>query len=305
MGTPPYAPPGPPPLSRLLPLLHVARERKVNFSLWFLGARPRTLGAAFSPVLVGTAVASRYGSVVWWRAGLALVVALALQVGVNYANDYSDGVRGVDAERLVPAPSVRRAAVLAFAVAAGAGVILALAVDPRLILVGVAAIAAAGLYSGGPRPYASAGLGEASVLVFFGLVATCGSTYVQLERVPGLAVGGAVAVGLLACAILLVNNLRDVETDAASGKRTLAVRIGPAATRSLFTASVAGGLAAPVALAPVAPGALLALLAAPLAAGPLRTVATRRDPPSLVAALVATARLQVALSALLALGLWL
>ena len=251
----------------------------------------------------------------WWRALLALIVALALQVGVNYANDYSDGVRGVDVQRkgplrltasgLVPARSVRRAALLAFAAAGAAGLVLALVVDLRLVLVGVAAIAAAALYSGGPRPYASAGLGEVSVLVFFGLVATCGSAYVQLERVPWLAVGGAVAVGLLACAILLVNNLRDVESDAASGKRTLAVRVGAGATRSLFTASVAGGLATPLALAPAAPGALLALAAAPLAAGPVRTVATRRDPPSLVAALVATARLQLAVSALLAVGLWL
>ena len=284
-------------------------------SLWWQGARPRTLGAAVSPVLVGTAVASRYEPVVWWRALLALLVALALQVGVNYANDYSDGVRGVDRERkgplrltasgLVPARLVKRAAFLAFAVAAAAGLVLAVAVDLRLILVGLAAIAAAALYSGGPRPYASAGLGEVAVLVFFGFVATCGSSYVQLERVPWLAGGGAVAVGLLACAILLVNNLRDVESDAVAGKRTLAVRIGAAATRSLYTASVAGGLVVPLALAPAAPGALLALAAAPLAASPVRTVATRRDPPSLVAALIATARLQLVLSALLAVGLWL
>jgi 1,4-dihydroxy-2-naphthoate octaprenyltransferase len=284
-------------------------------ALWIQGARPRTLGAAVSPVLVGTAVASRYGTVVWWRALLALVVALALQVGVNYANDYSDGVRGVDLERkgplrltasgLVPAASVKRAAFLAFAVAAAAGLVLAVAVDLRLILVGIAAIGAAALYSGGPRPYASVGLGEVSVLVFFGLVATCGSAYVQLERVPWLGVGGAVTVGLLACAILVVNNLRDVESDAVAGKRTLAVRIGAAATRSLYTAAVAGGLAVPLALAPAAPGALLALAAVPLAAGPVRTVATRRDPRSLVAALVATARLQLVVSVLLAVGLWL
>ena len=284
-------------------------------ALWWQGARPRTLGAAVSPVLVGTAVASRYGPVVWWRALLALVVALALQVGVNFANDYSDGVRGVDLQRkgplrltasgLVPAAAVKRAAFVAFGVAAAAGLVLAIAVDLRLILVGLAAIAAAALYSGGPRPYASAGLGEVSVLVFFGFVATCGSAYVQLERVPWLAVGGAVAVGLLACAILLVNNLRDVESDAVAGKRTLAVRMGAAATRGLYSGSVAGGLVVPVALAPVAPGALLALAAAPLAVAPLRTVATRRDPPSLVAALVATARLQLVLSALLAVGLWL
>jgi 1,4-dihydroxy-2-naphthoate octaprenyltransferase len=272
------------------------------------------LGAAVSPVLVGTAVASRYGPVTLWKAALALLVALALQVGVNYANDYSDGVRGVDVQRRGPvrltasglaAPGqVKAAAVVAFSVAALAGVMLAVAVDVRLLVVGAAAVAAGTLYSGGPRPYASAGLGELSVLVFFGLVATCGSAYVQLERVPGLAVAGAFAVGLLACAILLVNNLRDVDTDAASGKRTLAVRIGAARARRLYEGSVAGGLAAGLALAVAAPGALLGLAAVPLAVTPVRLVASRRDAPSLVAALVATARLQLVFSALLALGLW-
>ena len=265
-------------------------------------------------MLVGTAVAARYGDVVLWRAGLAVVVALGLQVGVNYANDYSDGVRGVDVGRkgplrltasgLASPGQVKAAAVLAFAVAAAAGVVLAVVVDLRLMLVGAAAVAAGALYSGGPRPYASAGLGELSVLVFFGLVATCGSTYVQIERVPGLAVVGAVAVGLLACAILLVNNLRDVDTDAASGKRTLAVRVGAERTRRLYQASVVGGLAAGAAMAASAPGALLGLAAAPLALAPLGVVARRSDAPSLVAALVGTARLQLAFSALLALGLW-
>ena len=287
------------------------RER---IKIWVAGARPRTLGAAVSPVLVGTGVASRYGDVVLWRAALALVVALGLQVGVNYANDYSDGVRGVDVARkgpvrltasgLAPPAQVRAAAVLAFLVAAVAGGVLAVVVDVRLLVVGAAAVAAGALYSGGPRPYASAGLGELSVLVFFGLVATCGSTYVQLERVPGLAVVGALAVGLPACAILLVNNLRDVETDAATGKRTLAVRVGAERARRLYQASVVGGLAAGAAMAASAPGALLGLAAAPLALGPLRLVARRRDAPSLVAALVGTARLQLAFSALLAVGLW-
>ena len=268
-----------------------------------------------SPVLVGTAVASRYGSVVLWRAGLALLVALALQVGVNYANDYSDGVRGVDVKRkgpvrltasgLAPPGHVRLAAIAAFTLAALAGLVLAVAVDLRLVLVGAAAVAAGALYSGGPRPYASAGMGELAVLAFFGFVATCGSAYVQLERVPLLAVLGSLAVGLPACAILLANNLRDVETDAASGKRTLAVRVGAARTRQLYLASVGGGLAAGAAMAPAAPGALLGLAAAPLAARPLRLVAGRRDAPSLVAALVGTARFQLVFAALLALGLWL
>jgi 1,4-dihydroxy-2-naphthoate octaprenyltransferase len=271
------------------------------------------LGAAVSPVLVGTAVASRFGDLVWWRALFCLLLALALQVGVNYANDYSDGVRGVDTQRRGPvrltasglaAPgSVKRAAFLSFAVGGALGIVLAVAVDWRLIVVGAASILAAALYSGGPKPYASSGLGEVMVLVFFGFVATCGSAYVQLVRVPWLAVAAAVPVGLLACAILLVNNLRDVDSDTQVGKRTLAVRVGRERTKQLYTASVVVALLAAVALAPVAPGALLALLALPLAAGPLRLVATKVDPPSLVRALIATGRLQLAFSVLLAVGL--
>jgi len=286
-----------------------------GLSLWVQGARPKTLGAAVSPVLVGTAAASRYGPVSDWRAIACLVVAVALQVGVNFSNDYSDGVRGVDAAREGPvrltasglaSPSaVKRAALVCFGVAGAVGLVLAVAVDLRLLAVGAVTIAAAGLYSGGPRPYASAGLGEVSVLVFFGLVATCGSAYVQLHRVPLLAVGGSFAVGLLACAILLVNNLRDVSSDAAAGKATLAVRVGAAKAAQLYEASILGGLAAAAALGAFVPGALLALLAAPLAVSPLAVVARRPDPAVLVDALVATVRLQLALSALLALGLWL
>jgi 1,4-dihydroxy-2-naphthoate octaprenyltransferase len=280
---------------------------------WFQGARPRTLGAAVSPVLVGTAVASRYGDVIWWRALFCLLLAVALQVGVNYANDYSDGVRGVDTQRRGPVrltasglaspASVKRAAFLSFAAGGLLGIVLAVAVDWRLVLVGAASILAAALYSGGPKPYASSGLGEVMVLVFFGFVATCGSAYVQLERVPWLAVGAAVPVGLLACAILLVNNLRDVDSDREVGKRTLAVRVGKARTRALYRASIVLSVLAAAALAPAAPGALLALAAAPLAVPPLRIVAARTDPPSLVRALIGTARLQLAFSALLAAGL--
>jgi 1,4-dihydroxy-2-naphthoate octaprenyltransferase len=277
------------------------------------GARPRTLGAAVSPVLVGTAVGIRCGHVIWWRALFCLLLAVALQVGVNYANDYSDGVKGVDTQRRGPvrltasglaAPgSVRLAAFLAFALGGVLGIVLAVAVDWRLIVVGAAAILAAALYSGGPKPYASSGLGEVMVLVFFGFVATCGSAYVQLERVPWLAVAGALAVGLLACAILLVNNLRDIDSDTQVGKRTLAVRVGRMRTKQLYRASIVLPLLIAVAVAPVAPGALLALAAAPLAVPPLRIVATKADPPSLVQALIATGRLQLVFSALLAVGL--
>ncbi len=280
---------------------------------WFQGARPRTLGAAVSPVLVGTAVASRYGDVVWWRALFCLLLAVALQVGVNYANDYSDGVRGVDTQRrgpvrlvaggLAPPAAVKRAALLCFAAGGLIGIVLAVAVDWRLVIVGAISILAAGLYSGGPKPYASSGLGEVMVLVFFGFVATCGSTFVHLERVPWLAVAAAVPVGLLACAILLVNNLRDVDSDRDVGKRTLAVRVGKARTRMLYRASIVVSLLTALALAPTAPGTLLALAAAPLAVRPLRIVATKTDPPALVQALIATARLQLVFSAFLAVGL--
>lgn len=281
---------------------------------WVAGARPRTLPASVSPVLVGTAAAAAEEPVVPWRVGAALVVALALQIGVNYANDYSDGRRGTDARRqgplrltasgLVAPAAVRRAAGIAFAVAALAGAILALAVDLRLFAVGAACLAAGVLYTGGPRPYGYAGLGEAAVLVFFGFVATGGSAYVHLERLPAVAVAAAVPVGLLACALLVANNLRDLETDREGGKRTLAVRLGAAATRCLYRGCVLGALAAVVLLGLARPPVLVALAAAPLAAAPLRTVATRDDAPALVGALVGTARLQLALSVLLAGGLW-
>ncbi|HEY4398560.1 MAG TPA: 1,4-dihydroxy-2-naphthoate polyprenyltransferase [Acidimicrobiia bacterium] len=281
---------------------------------WVAGARPRTLGAAISPVLVGTAAAYADGdSVIWWRAGAALVVALALQVGVNYANDYSDGVRGTDTKRAGPlrltasgvaAPAaVRNAAALAFGVAAVVGLVLAIAVDLRLLVVGALAIAAAVLYTGGPRPYGYSGLGEVAVLVFFGFVATAGSAYVQLERVPAAAWWGAVAMGLLACAILLANNIRDIGTDQATGKRTLPVRIGVPAARGLFVACFAGAFLAVIAVGVLYPPALIALAALPLAAQPVRLVMTRRDPPSLVAALVGTARVELVVAVLLSIGL--
>jgi 1,4-dihydroxy-2-naphthoate octaprenyltransferase len=277
------------------------------------GARPRTLGAAVVPVVVATALASIDRPTIWWRAVAALIVALALQIGVNYANDYSDGVRGADTNRRGPMRltatgvatprSVRTAAVIAFAAAAVVGLALSIAVDLRLLLVGVASIAAAALYTGGPRPYGYSGFGEISVLGFFGLVATLGSVYVQLERLPAPAWIAALAVGLPAVAILVVNNLRDIETDRVAGKRTLAVRIGASRTRALFVAALSGALVATLALGIVHPWALLGVLAAPLALVPVGIVLRRTDPPSLVAALVATARFQLVLGALVAVGL--
>ena len=283
--------------------------------LWLLGARPRTLGAAVAPVLVGTAAGSNAaGALLPGRALLALVVALALQVGVNYANDYSDGVRGTDADRVgplrltasgaVPARAVRRAAVGAFAIAAVAGLALSLLVDPWLLLVGAAAIAAAALYTGGPKPYGYLGLGELVVLVFFGFVATAGSAYVQAGRVPAPAWWGAAAVGLLACALLLVNNVRDRATDAAVGKRTLAVRLGDRRARVLYAGCVGGAFAAVVALGVDHPWALLGLAAAPLAIRPVRAVLGGGEGPALIPALAGTVRLEVVLAALVATGLW-
>ena len=291
-----------------------ARAHPTGIALWVAGARPRTLGAAVAPVIVGTCAAvPDADGVIWWRAALALLVALALQVGVNYANDYSDGVRGTDTERRGPLrltatgtatpQAVRNAAALAFAVAAVIGLVLSLVVDPWLLLVGVAAIAAAVLYTGGPVPLGYLGLGELMVLVFFGFVATVGSAYVQVEYVPGAAWWGSLVVGLLACAILLANNVRDVPTDTVAGKRTLAVRVGAPAARALFVACYVGAFVAVVAIGVTQPWALLGLLAIPLAVEPVRIMRTRSDPPSLVKALVATARLELVLAVLVSVGL--
>ena len=282
--------------------------------LWYQGARPKTLGAALSPVLVGTAAGSLDGPINWPRAAAAAAVALALQVGVNFANDYSDGVRGTDAQRRGPVRltatglasprAVRTAALLSFAVAAIVGGVLSIVVNPWLLVVGVAAIAAAVTYTGGPKPYGYIGLGEVMVLVFFGFVATVGSAYVQHATLPGVAWVAALAAGLPACGILLANNVRDVDTDRVTGKRTLAVRMGAARARGLYVACIAGAMVAVVACGAFVPAALLAILALPLAVAPVRAMLTRHDPPGLIAALIGTVRFQLALSALLAIGLW-
>jgi 1,4-dihydroxy-2-naphthoate octaprenyltransferase len=211
---------------------------------WVEAARPRTLPAAVSPVLAGTAVALHRDQDVWWKAGLAMLVALALQVGVNYANDYSDGIRGTDEHRVGPlrlvgsraaSPrAVKAAAFGSFAVAALAGLALAATTAWWLVAVGVVSIVAAWYYTGGRSPYGYRGLGEVMVFVFFGLVAVVGTTYVQVEAWPLASVFAAVGVGALACAILVANNLRDIPTDEQSGKRTLAVVLGDARTRMLY-----------------------------------------------------------------------
>ena len=281
---------------------------------WVEGARPKTLPAAVVPVAVGTAVAFSQGEVVWWRALAALVVSLAVQVGTNYANDYSDGIRGTDdvrvgpvrlvASGLKPAPAVKRAAFASFGVAAIAGLALAWAVTWWLIPVGAACFLAGWFYTGGPRPYGYAGLGEVFVFVFFGLVATTGSAFVHVEAVTWLAVGASVPVGALATALLVVNNLRDIPTDTASGKRTLAVRLGDQDTRMLYLVLLSAiPIGAAVLLAVVRPLALAAVLGIVLgipAAQAVRKGARGRD---LIPVLVRTGQVQLAYGLLLAAGL--
>ena len=280
---------------------------------WVAGARPRTLPAALAPVLVGTGAAAALDGFRPIPALLALVVALALQVAVNYANDYSDGRRGTDADRVgpmrlvgsgaAPARQVLVAAGLSFALAAVAGLALAALSSWWLIAVGAVCIAAAWTYTGGPLPYGYRALGEVFVFVFFGLVAVVGTTYVQTLAVEGLAVAASVPVGLQVVALLVVNNLRDVRGDAAVGKRTLAVLLGERATRTFFVALIAGALVAVLGIGVLRPWALLGLLATPLAVPPVRTVLRGGTGPALIGALQATGVLTLATGLLLALGL--
>jgi 1,4-dihydroxy-2-naphthoate polyprenyltransferase len=263
---------------------------------WVEGARPRTLPAAVAPVLVGSGAAAYDDAFVWWKALLALLVSLALQVGVNYANDYSDGVRGTDAERVGPlrlvgsgvaSPgAVKTAAFVCFGVAAVCGLVLAVTTAWWLVVVGAVAIVAAWFYTGGSRPYGYRGLGEVSVFVFFGLVAVVGTTYVQAHAVTWPSVLGGAGVGALACAILVANNLRDIPTDREVGKRTLAVVLGDARSRSLFVALVLAAYAVAVATAVVAtPWALLAAVSVPAALRAVRPVRAGATGPRLVAVL--------------------
>ena len=279
-------------------------------SEWVQGARPRTLGAAVVPVVVATALASVDRPTIWWRAAAALFVALALQIGVNYANDYSDGVRGTDAVRrgpirltasgVAPPAAVKRAALISFAIAGGVGLWLSLVVTPWLLLLGAACILAAVGYTGGPKPYGYLGFGEVMVLLCFGFAATAGSAYVQTEQVNATAWIGCLVVGLPAVGILLANNIRDIPTDRVAGKKTLAVRIGDRRARALYGAAMIGTLVAVAAIGVRHPWALVALVAAPLAVRPIRIVWRAVDPPSLVRALVATVGFQLVVSVLLA-----
>ena len=282
-------------------------------NIWIAGARPRTLPAAVVPVAVGTAVAVGDG-VTAWRAVAALVVALAIQVGTNYANDYQDGVRGTDdvrvgpvrlvASGLAPAAAVRTAALASFGVAAVAGLALAAAVGWELILVGLVSFAAGWLYTGGPKPYGYLGLGEVFVFTFFGLVATVGSTYVQTGEVTGLAVCAAVPVGLLATALLVVNNLRDIPTDTEAGKKTMAVRLGDRTTRIVYITMLVDVFLLVIVLGVTARmPALLGLVGIVAAVPPIREIRRGAVGPALIPVLGATGRTQLVTGLLLALGL--
>jgi 1,4-dihydroxy-2-naphthoate polyprenyltransferase len=281
---------------------------------WIIGARPRTLPAAVVPVVVGTGAAVGEGGLVWWRIVAALVVSLALQVGVNYANDYSDGVRGTDDARVGPVRlvasglasprAVKSAAMITFGVAAVAGLAIALATSLWLLVVGAAAIAAAWFYTGGPKPYGYLGLGELFVFVFFGLVATVGTTYAAVERVTALSIALGCAVGALACALLVINNLRDIPTDRAVGKKTLAVRLGDSRTRWLYVLLLAAAFALLVIGATAwRPAALTGVAALPLAVGPGRSVRRGATGPALIPVLGATGRLQMAFGLATTIGL--
>ena len=263
-----------------------------TFSQWISGARPRTLPNAVAPVVAGTGAAAWLHSAVWWKALLALAVAVALVVGVNYANDYSDGIRGTDDDRAGPARlvgarlatprAVLVAAVASLTVGALAGFALALFSAPWLIAVGAACIAGAWLYTGGSKPYGYAGFGEVAVFVFFGLVAVLGTEYTQALRVDWVGLVLAVAIGALSSSVLVANNLRDIPTDTRSHKITLAVRLGDARTRVLYQALLVTAGVLTLVLVVATPWCALGLVATPLALRALGPVRSGRGGPELI-----------------------
>ncbi|MCX4099291.1 1,4-dihydroxy-2-naphthoate polyprenyltransferase [Nocardia sp. alder85J] len=282
---------------------------------WLEGARPRTLPNAIAPVLVGTGAAASIDAAVWWKALLALVVSLSLIVGVNYANDYSDGIRGTDDERVGPLrlvgskvaspAAVRAAAVTALTVAAVVGLVLALTTAWWLLLVGAACLAGAWFYTGGRKPYGYSGFGEIAVFVFFGLVAVLGTEFVQARRVDWAGIVGAVAVGAFSSAVLVTNNLRDIPTDTVSGKTTLAVKLGDPRTRTLHLALMVVPFLATLGLVARTPWALAGLLAIPLAVRSNTPVRGGANGPGLIPSLRDTGLAMLLWSILTTLALWL
>jgi 1,4-dihydroxy-2-naphthoate octaprenyltransferase len=294
----------------------VAAVQLTPARIWWSAVRPVTLVASVAPVIAGTAVAIDEGGVQWWAGLGALVVAVAMQLGVNFANDYSDHMRGADKQRVGPVRAsssgvvkpehVRVAAGAAFGVAALGGLVLSFAIDWRLIFVGAASILAGWLYTGGPRPYGYLGLGEVFVFVFFGLVATVGTVYVETSQITPLAVLVGAGMGFLASAILVLNNLRDIKTDAAAGKRTLATLIGRKWTRILLLALVVAAFAVPVAawaFQMADETVLVVLLAIPIASVPVYRAFTSTTAPMLVTALRRMAMTELVYALLLSLGL--
>ncbi len=276
---------------------------------WILGARPRTLSAAIAPVLIASALAGSEFN--WFRAALALKVAVWLQTGVNYANDYSDGVKGTDENRVGPtrlvasglasAKAVKNAAFISFALASIAGLWLSLLTSPLLILIGMLAIAAAWGYTGGKNPYGYSGLGEVSVFTFFGIVATIGTYYAQTEKITALSFIVALPMGALACAILEINNIRDREQDELVGKRTLAVRLGDTKARQVFVVLLL--LAHVAALMTLIPTATLTLLLAPMSYSISKLVLSGVTGRDLIPVLGRTGKLQLMFAIVFALAL--
>lgn len=277
---------------------------------WILGARPRTLPAAIAPVVVASALVGTDFN--WFRAALALKVAVWLQIGVNFANDYSDGVKGTDEDRVGPirlvgsglatAKSVKTAAFISFGIASIAGTWLAFLTSPLLILIGVLSIAAAWGYTGGKNPYGYRGLGELSVFLFFGVIATMGTYYAQTEEITLLSFIVSIPMGALSCAILAINNLRDRPKDELVGKLTVAVRIGDRKARVMYVALLA--LAHIAAIATLIPTTLLTLVALPITLSISRQVLSGVSGKELIPVLGKTAKLQMIFSILLAVGLW-
>jgi 1,4-dihydroxy-2-naphthoate octaprenyltransferase len=280
---------------------------------WIEGARPRTLPAAIAPVLVGTGAAAYLDGFVWWKALLALGVALALQIGVNYANDYSDGIRGTDEVRVGPLRlvgskvatprSVKTAAFTCFGIGAVLGIVLCATTTWWLLVAGAASLLGAWFYTGGKRPYGYRALGEVSVFLFFGLVAVLGTTYVQAETLHWTAVLGAISIGAIACALLVANNLRDIPTDTVTGKRTLAVVLGAPNSRRLYAALVALAFALAAISTIATPWTLLAFIAIPLAVPATRTVLSDAVGPALIPVLKGTGLTELLYAAGLAAGL--
>jgi len=274
---------------------------------WIAGARPKTLPAAIAPVLVGTAFAGYNATML--HTFLALVVALGLQVGVNYANDYSDGVKGTDADRIGPMrlvgsgaatpKDVRNAAIISFLIAAIAGTIISSRTSWLLLIVGALAIVAAWTYTGGPKPYGYQALGEVSVFIFFGIVATVGTYFIQVESVSREVLLASFAMGALACAILVLNNLRDLEKDQVADKKTLAVVMGDQATRDLYKWLMFFALVMSVVLTFFSYFYLFALISLPLISKSVRAVGAGASGPALINLLAKTGRIQIIYAAAL------